>query len=142
MNLRQTMVLAALLVASVDEGAKAIDGTQFPDPDRQALYDKLIRETRCPECTNQSLAESVEVMAAGVRVEIADLVRNGMSEGAIRAILVERRGESVLYQPRLKPATIWLWILPALLMVAALWVYARAVRARVGRRRSHGMSDV
>ncbi len=121
---------AALLLLTVSSSTFPIDAVQLADAQQQALYDRLIRETRCGECKNQSLAESTEVMAGDLRVEIADLVKAGMTESEIKALLVKRRGDSVLYRPRFRLATALLWILPGLLMAAGIWGYMRIIVSR------------
>jgi cytochrome c-type biogenesis protein CcmH len=84
---------------------------------------KLESELRCLVCQNQTLADSNAMLAEDLRREVRDLALAGKSDGEIRAYLVARYGDFVLYDPPLKRTTWLLWIGPFALLAggAALW---------------------
>jgi cytochrome c-type biogenesis protein CcmH len=84
---------------------------------------KLESELRCLVCQNQTLADSNAMLAEDLRREVRDLALSGKSDGEIRAYLVARYGDFVLYDPPLKRTTWLLWIGPFGLLAggAALW---------------------
>ena len=88
-----------------------------------ARLKKLESELRCLVCQNQTLADSNAMLAEDLRREVRDLALAGKSDDEIRAYLVARYGDFVLYDPPLKRTTWLLWIGPFALLAggAALW---------------------
>lgn len=91
------------------------------DPDRMRNLEK---ELRCLVCQNQSIADSHAGLAADLREELERLMREGKSDDEIRAWMVERYGDFVLYRPPFKPLTWALWLGPfVLLALGGLVIY-------------------
>ncbi len=93
-----------------------------------ARLKKLENELRCLVCQNQTLADSNAELAADLRREVRELALAGRSDDEIRAYLVARYGDFVLYDPPVKPVTWMLWFGPfALLSGGALawWIVLR-----------------
>jgi len=91
-----------------------------------ALADQL----RCLVCQNQSIAESNAELAVDLRREISQQISAGRSDGEIVDFMVARYGDFVLYRPPVKSHTLLLWFGPALLTLAALVAFIRALRNR------------
>jgi cytochrome c-type biogenesis protein CcmH len=91
----------------------------------------LASTLRCLVCQNQTLADSNADLAADLRERIRELVRAGASDDQVRAYMVRRYGDFVLYEPPLKPATWLLWFGPFIALAAA----ALALFAGIARRR-------
>jgi cytochrome c-type biogenesis protein CcmH len=83
----------------------------------------LESELRCLVCQNQTLADSNASLAEDLRREVRDLALAGKSDSEIRAYLVARYGDFVLYDPPLKRTTWLLWIGPFALLTGGgiLW---------------------
>ena len=113
--------------------ARAVD-TQvaFEDPVRQARYEALTQELRCPMCQNNSIADSNAGIAADLRAELRGLIASGKTDDEIRAFMTARYGDFVLYTPPVTPRTYLLWASPVLLLVGALAVAGVVI---VGRSR-------
>lgn len=118
------VMLGALALAA---GATKMDG---PAPD--AVFDlrikKLESELRCLVCQNQTLADSNADLADDLRREVRGLARAGKSDDEIKAYLVARYGDFVLYNPPVKSTTWLLWSGPfGLLAGGALmwWIILR-----------------
>jgi cytochrome c-type biogenesis protein CcmH len=108
--------------------ALAIDVIEFRDAEEEARFRALSAELRCLVCQNQSLDDSSAPLAQDLREEVLSLMRSGRSDEQIRAYLVERYGDFVLYRPRFTPATLLLWGAPPLLLLAGLWIVFRNLR--------------
>ena len=119
----RVLLLLSLLVAGLAASgpACAID-TQvaFEDPTLQARYEVLTQELRCPMCQNNSLADSNAGIAADLRAQLRELIRSGKSDDEIRAFMVARYGDFVLYKPPVTTRTYLLWASPVLLLLGAL----------------------
>jgi cytochrome c-type biogenesis protein CcmH len=88
----------------------------------------LENELRCLVCQNQTLADSNAPLAEDLRREVRDLATGGKTDAEIRAYLVARYGDFVLYKPPVKSTTYVLWFGPFLLLAGgaiAWWVLIR-----------------
>ncbi|MDY0022467.1 cytochrome c-type biogenesis protein [Arenimonas caeni] len=128
----KTWLLAAclLLFASV---AAAFEPIEFRDAAEEARFRSLSAELRCVMCQNQSLADSNAQIAADLRAQVLELMREGKSDREIKDYLVARYGEFVLYNPPVKPATWPLWFGPALILLGGAAAVVVVVRRRAGK---------
>ncbi|HSN16591.1 MAG TPA: cytochrome c-type biogenesis protein [Gammaproteobacteria bacterium] len=120
--------LSLLLMAGT---ALAIDSEPpFSDPALQARYTELTHELRCLVCQDETIADSNADLAADFRRQIHDMVAAGKSDADIKAYMVQRYGDFVLYKPPVESSTALLWAGPFVLMLVALGVVALIVRKR------------
>src|SRR5439155_9043909 len=93
---------------------------------------RLETELRCLVCQNQTLADSNADLADDLRREVRALALAGKSDDDIKAYLVARYGDFVLYKPPVKPSTWMLWFGPFALLGggAAIWWMVLRRRAR------------
>jgi cytochrome c-type biogenesis protein CcmH len=109
----------------------AIDTTaQFEDPQLQARYDRWIKELRCLVCQNESIADSNAGLAADLRREVHQMIRDGRSDAEIKRFMTERYGDFVLYRPPFEPRTWLLWSAPAILLAIGGLIAFRVVAGR------------
>jgi cytochrome c-type biogenesis protein CcmH len=128
--IKKITLFAALVLMSVP--ALAIDtGKAFEDPEMQARYERLIAETRCVTCQNQSIKDSNAFIAADLRREIRRLMVEGKTNDEIADFLVTRYGDFVLYRPRMTGKTLALWIAPFVLILFGGVALVRVVRRRM-----------
>ena len=132
----KTLLLAALLLASPGALAQVQVNQEpltFDSPEQQERFNKLTEELRCLVCQNQNLADSDAPLAHDLRDEIHKMIQSGKGNDQIKAYLVERYGDFVLYRPPLKGNTLLLWLAPALLlgMGTAIVVFSIRKRARL-----------
>ncbi|MEP7329487.1 MAG: cytochrome c-type biogenesis protein [Betaproteobacteria bacterium] len=104
-----------------------------PDPALDARLKKLDDELRCLVCQNQSLADSSAPLAQDLRREVRSLADAGKSDAEIKAFLVARYGDFVLYKPPVKSTTWLLWFGPFILLAGGAVVWWSVSRRR-GRR--------
>jgi len=105
-----------------------------PDPAVEARLKSLAEELRCLVCQNQTIADSNAALALDLRNEIREQIAQGKSDDEIRAYMVARYGDFVLYRPPWKATTILLWVGPFALLALGLGI----LYATVGRRRVPG----
>lgn len=103
---------------------------EFDDPAQEQRFQNLTEELRCLVCQNQSLADSDAFLAQDLRKEIHDMMAAGRSDDEIKAYMVERYGDFVLYRPPVQSNTLLLWAAPLLLLLIGAVVIARAVSKR------------
>ena len=117
-----TIKLASLLIACLLSMASfaAIDVYNFDSVQQEAQYRGLIEELRCPKCQNQNLAGSDAPIAQDLKQKTYDLVKDGRSDGEIRAYMQERYGDFISYKPPVRPSTWILWFFPPLLLIILL----------------------
>jgi cytochrome c-type biogenesis protein CcmH len=121
--MRLLLVAACLLAAAAASGDDALD----------ARLKALETQLRCLVCQNETLADSAAPLAEDLRNEVRELALAGKSDDDIRAYLVARYGDFVLYKPPVKPVTYLLWFGPFLLLFGgalAWWLLLRR-RARM-----------
>ncbi|HWA49244.1 MAG TPA: cytochrome c-type biogenesis protein [Dongiaceae bacterium] len=93
---------------------------QLADPALEQRARTLSYEIRCVVCQSQSIAESEADIARDMRTLIREQIAAGKSDQEIRAYLVARYGDFILFQPPFKATTYALWIGPFAVLVLAL----------------------
>lgn len=101
---------------------------RFDDAAKAGLYDSLLEEIRCLVCQNQSLADSNAELAQDLRREIVEMIDSNKSEQDIKAFLVERYGDFVLYRPPLQENTWLLWAGPFVFLAIGIAVAVITIR--------------
>jgi len=132
-HLAQTLALLLSLLLCFPSPAQTItDPTPltFQTTTEEHRFHALVSELRCVQCQNQSLADSNAQIAQDLRREVLGLMQQDRSDGEIKAFLVQRYGEFVLYRPPFAAHTWLLWLAPALLVLTGGLVIARIVRRR------------
>ncbi len=120
--------LLFLLLGACCSLAWAIDTYEFATPELRQRFHALNAELRCPKCQNQNLAGSNAPIAIDLRAQVYRLLNEGKSDREIKAYLVDRYGEYVLYRPEWSPYTYILWLAPALFIAVGLVLVVLLVR--------------
>jgi cytochrome c-type biogenesis protein CcmH len=100
------------------------------DPVLEARLVDIAHELRCLVCQNETIAASHADLAVDLRNQIRQQLREGRSDEQIRAYMVERYGDFVLYRPPLKATTVLLWVGPFLLLGLGALVGWRVISTR------------
>jgi cytochrome c-type biogenesis protein CcmH len=129
--MRRLLLAAALLGLSVAWAADELEG--FSDPTLNARYQRLIREVRCVQCQNTSIAGSSVELAADLREQIREMIAEGASDAEITEFLVTRYGDFIMYRPPVKPTTWALWGGPVAMLGIGLLVFWRVARSRAAQ---------
>lgn len=125
-------MLIALLLAYACAGL-AKEAAPLGDPAVEARLKHVSEDLRCLVCQNQTLLDSHADLAEDLRNEIRVLIRQGKNDDEIRAYLVARYGDFVLYKPPFKGTTALLWVGPFVLLIGGLAVAAIVLRRRQAR---------
>lgn len=128
---RWLLAPAALMCLAFQEPAPAPD-RPLPNAGQEARAQALFRDIRCVVCQHEPISDSPAAVAADLRRLVREEIAAGRSDDQVRAGLVQRYGDFVLFKPPLRSETLLLWFGPAL---AALAVLCGLVwTARRGRR--------
>jgi cytochrome c-type biogenesis protein CcmH len=114
-------LLSAPLVAQ-NGPALPLANVQLPDSVQEARAAALMANLRCIQCQGQSIHDSDAPIAQAMRNEVRSRIAAGQSEAQIKDWLVERYGEWVSFAPPSYGAGLILWLMPVMLMAAALWL--------------------
>lgn len=125
----RALVAAALLAFATVAFGQAEEIAK-PDPAVEQRLKALAEELRCLVCQNQTIADSHAPLAVDLRNQIRGQISGGRSDEQIRAYMVERYGDFVLYRPPFKATTAVLWIGPFALVVFGGLAFAIIVRRR------------
>lgn len=109
--LRKVLIMIVTMSISL-QAFSAIEVYDFSDRELKQRFASLSEEFRCPKCQNQTLASSDALIAKDLRKLVKKLLEDELSDDEIRAYLVERYGDFVLYDPPFKPSTWFLWFSP------------------------------
>jgi cytochrome c-type biogenesis protein CcmH len=110
--------------------AQAIQPLPFRDHAEEVRFQKLSAELRCPMCQNETLADSNAPIAHDLRRQVFEMIQAGKSDDEIKAFLVDRYSQFVLYNPPVEPGTWLLWFGPLLVLALGGIVVAVQVRRR------------
>jgi cytochrome c-type biogenesis protein CcmH len=128
MKLVCTFLLAATLWLSLP--VSAVDIEPLPTTELQQRFDALTHELRCMQCQNQSIADSPVGLASDLRRDVREQLVAGKTDDEIRASMVARYGNFILFRPPFKPSTAWVWLTPFALLLLGGFVAYRIVRQR------------
>jgi cytochrome c-type biogenesis protein CcmH len=126
--LRNLLAGAFLLVAS--QALALIETYDFSSTELEERYQQLSEELRCPKCQNQNIADSNAPIAQDLRKLLHQQLEAGASNEEILDYMVARYGEFVRYRPRFGGTTVFLWLAPILLLLAAIGVLIATLRSR------------
>jgi cytochrome c-type biogenesis protein CcmH len=122
----------AVIIGLLPAMALGIDaGKAFDDPELQARYEDIIAEVRCVKCQNQSIKDSNALIASDLRREIRRMIEDGRTNDEIYDFLVARYGDFVLYRPRATGKTLFLWLAPAVFLLAGAAFLVQILRRRM-----------
>ena len=133
-SLPRALLRLALAAAFAFLATWGLARAQGADPAFDARLKTLEKELRCLVCQNQTLADSDAGLADDLRREVRALAAAGKSNDEIKAYLVARYGDFVLYNPPVKTTTWLLWFCPLALLVAGGAIWFAVVRRRARSR--------
>jgi cytochrome c-type biogenesis protein CcmH len=123
-------LVTALLLTIASQVSFAVDTTQMPTPELQKRYLGLTHELRCMQCQNEAIADSPVSLAADLRRQVAEMLNSGKSDDDVRAYMVARYGNFILFRPPVSSKTIWLWATPGILLLFGAAVAVRITKQR------------
>jgi cytochrome c-type biogenesis protein CcmH len=124
------VVVATFLVALSSFAFGQAEEVAKPNAAVEARLKALAEELRCLVCQNQTIADSNAPLALDLRNQIRAQIAQGRTDDQIRAYMVDRYGDFVLYRPPFKATTAVLWLGPFMLIAAGLGIFLVVVRRR------------
>lgn len=82
------------------------------------------------QCQNEAIADSPVSLAADLRRQVAEMLNAGKSDDDVRAYMVARYGNFILFRPPVSTKTIWLWATPGILLLIGAAVAVRITKQR------------
>lgn len=101
------------------------------NPQTEARLKALSSELRCLVCQNTTLADSNAPLAEDLRNEIRDLMQQGKTDEEVKAYLVERYGDFVLYRPPMQANTALLWFGPFVMLAIGIITLLVVLKKRI-----------
>ncbi len=110
-------LLLLILVVLLATPAWAVEPDEMlDDPVLEARARALCQEIRCLVCQNEPIDSSNADLARDLRILVRERIVAGDSDGEVKAFLVARYGDYVLFDPPMKLTTYLLWFGPALIL--------------------------
>lgn len=100
------------------------------DPAQEARARALFGDIRCVVCQHESIADSPAGIAADLRGLVREQIAAGRSDAQIKADLIRRYGDYVLFNPPVRIGTWLLWFGPFALAAGAGVVLVLRARRR------------
>lgn len=120
----QSLKLLLVLLFSLPAWA-AIETYQFSSPQQEETYQQLTRQLRCPQCQNNNIADSNATISNDMRAKVYELLQQGKNKQEVVDYMVQRYGNFVTYDPPLTLSTLFLWLIPAALLLLGVIVLFR-----------------
>ncbi|GAJ28095.1 cytochrome c-type biogenesis protein [Acidomonas methanolica] len=92
----------------------------LPDARQEQRAEAIGAQLRCLVCQNESIEDSSADLARDLRHVVREHVAKGESDQQIIDWMTRRYGEFIRLKPRLSAATVMLWGMPALALIAGL----------------------
>ena len=128
---RLALAWGLTLAAAVAAPAWAADALPAADdPVLEARMLSITSELRCLVCQNQTVADSHAGLAEDLREQTREMLKRGATDDEVRAFMVARYGDFVLFRPPVKSSTILLWVGPMVLLLAGLLALGLLLRRR------------
>ncbi|MDO7641955.1 MAG: cytochrome c-type biogenesis protein CcmH [Reinekea forsetii] len=121
------LVLVCALLASGAQASSEL--LTFDNDGLRDRYEELSFQFRCPKCQNQNVADSNAPISQDIRQKTYEMLHQGFDDQEIIDFMVDRYTEFVIYKPQMSFVTIWLWIVPAFLLISGLTLLIRLTRS-------------
>jgi cytochrome c-type biogenesis protein CcmH len=126
--MRRLLLAIALLVPFAAHAVQP--GEILPDPAQEARARAITKELRCVVCVSESIDDSNADIAKDLRVLVRERIVAGDSDAEVRAFVVDRYGEFVLFRPPFTLRNAALWFSGPLLLLAGGAVALAFIRRR------------
>ena len=122
------LLFLLLIIPSAGWSKEAIPVAEDPEVEKRMLA--LTMDLRCLVCQNESIADSRADFSNDIRREIREQIKADKTDQEIVQFLVDRYGDFVLYNPPMKPTTIFLWFGPIVLFIIGFGTLIAYLRRR------------
>jgi cytochrome c-type biogenesis protein CcmH len=115
--MRMWLLALTLWLVGLAPAWAVLPSEMLDDPVLEARARALSQDIRCLVCQNEPIDSSNADLAHDLRVLVRERLVAGDSDDQVKAYLVARYGDFVLFNPPMKPETYLLWFGPALLVL-------------------------
>ena len=122
-----TLIMSATVLA---QQTPVQEPMVFENQEQEDRFNELTLELRCLVCQNQNLADSDATLAHDLRREVHEMLLAGNTNEQIKAFMVQRYGDFVLYRPPVQKNTYLLWLAPLILLLGGAWVLRASIKKR------------
>lgn len=129
----RNLLVCCLIVIAFGLSAKTTMTYDFDDKVKARQFQTLLKDLRCLVCQNQNLYDSNAALAVDLKNKIYESVQSGQTDKEIKAYLVKRYGDFILFKPPLKESTMLLWFFPFVMLLGGISMLIPFIR----RRRHH-----
>jgi len=105
-------ILLSLLASPAFAEPAAAPDQPLSNPAQEARAQALFKDVRCVVCQHESIADSPAGIAGDMRRLVREEIASGATDAAVRADLVRRWGDYILFRPPVEAATWLLWFGP------------------------------
>jgi cytochrome c-type biogenesis protein CcmH len=122
------LIFLVFLFPGLAMSKQAIPVAENPEIEQRMLA--LTEDLRCLVCQNEAISESRAEFSNDIRREIREQIHANKTDDEIIEFLVERYGDFLLYNPPIKPTTLFLWFGPFILFIVGVWFLITYLRGR------------
>jgi cytochrome c-type biogenesis protein CcmH len=126
-----TVIVVGALMCLIIAGVR---GAATPSVDERV--DAISKVLACPICNGESVFESRNAQSAALRTEIRTQVEQGRTDGEIIAYLQARSDQDLTLLPDGSGLSATVWVIPALVLVAAVAILLVVFRRWRAERRA------
>ena len=123
-----SIVWVALMLCASFAEANPQSIFSFELKEDEVRFAELTKRLRCHVCDNQSLFDSRAPLAIDLKTRVYELMLDGQSDEEIQDYLLARYGAKITFSPPITQLTVWLWVLPVILLVMMLWFFVHSFR--------------
>jgi cytochrome c-type biogenesis protein CcmH len=118
--MRRALVMVLSLMLHLSPAWALEPDEILADPVMESRARALSAGFRCLVCQNQSIDDSDAPLARDLRLLIRERIQSGDTDKEVRNYVVSRYGDFVLLRPPFGSRTLFLWLSPFLLLLAAV----------------------
>lgn len=117
---RVTVIFTLLAIISNAPLFAATEVLTFDNEELRERYTELTFLLRCPKCDNQNVADSNAPISEDIRQKTYEMLHQDYSDQEIIDFMISRYTEFVTYKPQFSMVTMWLWLVPAFVLIIGL----------------------
>jgi len=124
-----SLTVFSLTMLGLFQSALALEEHEyvFDNNEQNELYVEMTQILRCPKCQNNNVADSDAEIAKDFRDKIYAQVKSGLTKPEIKTYFTDRYGEFVNYETRVSKWTIWIGLIPILvLLIGFIFIFNRS----------------
>jgi cytochrome c-type biogenesis protein CcmH len=118
--MRRALIIVLSLMLHLSPACAVEPDEILADPVLESRARALSAGFRCLVCQNQSIDDSDAPLARDLRLLIRERLQSGDTDSEVRNYVVSRYGDFVLLRPPFGSRTLFLWLSPFLLLLAAI----------------------